>query len=473
MKIAVLADIHANLEALEAVLADLGDWPDQIIVAGDLIGYGPDPNAVVARLRETGARCIWGNHEGMVFGRLGMRRCIYAGIRAVLWTRKVLDPEARRWLEALPFDLEIAPGIFMVHADPRDSEKYINSAQLAGEALGAVSANVRVLIVGHTHEPIFWNGGVWTRTLPGAHRLDGRMLLNPGAVGQSRNERRVACYARLDLAANKVTFHELEYPWQQTARKMKAAGLVPLLSAPSSSRAQRLFDSLRARWLRWNRVLWPILGIMVALVIIYTATIKDFLAINRPVHGEILVVESWYNVTPTLQDAVSAIRQGQYRKVVCVALVDPSDPQGGGERAARYLTGMGIDPEMLQVLNVPYVEKYRTYSTAMAVRHWQQQEFPDVRSIDVFTKSIHARKSMMLYRKIFPEPLDVGIIAGQAEPFPRSRWWLSGRGIYLILRNTIGCLHALIITPPDSAVPSALKQPGSPPSSPPHSRSAP
>ena len=459
MKIAVLADIHANLEALEAVLADLGDWPDQIIVAGDLIGYGPDPNAVVARLRETGARCIWGNHEGMLFGRLGMRKCIYAGIRAILWTRQVLEPEARRWLEALPFDLVVAPGIFMVHADPRDAEKYIKSAALAGDALSAVGAEVRVLIVGHTHEPIFWNGGAWTRALPGEYKLDDRVLLNPGAVGQSRNARKVACYARLDLAANQVTFHELDYPWEQTARKMKAAGLVPLLSAPTTGRAARLLDSVRARGLRWKRVLWPMFAVMVALVIFYTATIHDFLAVNRPVHGEILVVESWYNVTPTLQDAVSAIREGHYRKVVCVALVEPFDLQGGGERAARYLTEKGIDPAMVQVLNVPYVEKYRTYSSAMAVRHWQQQEFPEVRSIDVFTKSIHARKSMMLYRKIFPEPMGVGIIAGQAESFPRSHWWLSGRGIYLILRNTTGCLHALIVTPPDSGVPSASNRP--------------
>ena len=233
---------------------------------------------------------------------------------------------------------------------------------------------------------------------------------------------------------------------------MKAAGLVPLLRAPSSSRAARLLDSVRARGLRWKGVLWPLLGVMAALVMLYTATIQDFLAVNQPVNGEILVVESWYPVTPTLQDAVAAIRQGHYRKVVCVALTDIPGEKGetksAAERAAQYLTEMGIDPKMVHVLNVTYVEKHRTYSSAVATRQWLQQEFPHTGSVDVFTKSIHARKSQMLYRRVFPEPMRVGVIAGQAEPFPHSRWWLSGRGIYLIVRNTIGCLHTLAFAPP-------------------------
>ncbi len=252
MKIAVLADVHANLEALEAVLDDLGEWPDAIVIAGDLIGYGADPNAVVARIRATGARCVWGNHEGMLLGRLSLRRCIYAGIHAIRWTRKILNPEARQWLEGLPFALDVAPGIRMVHADPRDSEKYVNTPTLAGEALAAVSPDIRVLIAGHTHEPVLWNGGAWTRAQPGPHKLEGRALLNPGAVGQSPNEQRVARYARLDLAANIVTFHELDYPWQRTAKKMQEAGLVPLLCDQKINPGQRLLNAVRTRWLRWT-----------------------------------------------------------------------------------------------------------------------------------------------------------------------------------------------------------------------------
>lgn len=252
MKLAVLADVHANLEALEAVLDHLGDWPDEIVIAGDLIGYGADPNAVVARIRATGARCVWGNHEGMLLGRLGMKKCIYAGIRAILWTREALQPEARQWLEALPFALDVAPGVHMVHAAPRDPERYLNTPARAGEALAAVNPDIRVLIAGHTHEPVLWNGGSWTRARPGPHKLEGRVLLNPGAVGQSFSEQRVARYARLDLAENIATFHELAYPWQRTAEKMKAAGLVPLLCDQKINPGQRLLDAVRTRWLRWT-----------------------------------------------------------------------------------------------------------------------------------------------------------------------------------------------------------------------------
>jgi predicted phosphodiesterase len=252
MKLAVLADVHANLEALEAVLADLGDWPDRIVVAGDLIGYGPDPNAVVERLRNLGATCIWGNHEGMLLGRLGLKNCIYAGIKAVLWTRGVLHPDNRLWLEALPFSADVAPGIHLVHADPRDPEKYVETAALANDAFASVSPGIRVLIAGHTHQPILGSDGAWIRPTPGSHPLGRRVWLNPGAVGQSRDEFTVARYARLDLTTESVSFHEVEYFWQQTAQKMSAAGLVPLLCASHSGPAQRIIDAVRTRWLRWT-----------------------------------------------------------------------------------------------------------------------------------------------------------------------------------------------------------------------------
>ncbi len=199
---------------------------------------------------------------------------------------------------------------------------------------------------------------------------------------------------------------------------------------------------------------WFILGAGAVLVLLYAATIEKFLSLNRPINGEILIIESWYAVEPTLRDAVAAIRQGNYRKVVCVALNEPAEEGGTitpADRAARYLTAKGVAPGLVQVLNVPYVETHRTYSSALAVRQWQQQEFPGIHSLDVFTKSIHTRKSTLQYRKVFPEPIGVGSIAGQAEPFPRSHWWLSRRGIFLIVKNTAGYLYALTFDPPAQA----------------------
>src|SRR5262245_15200964 len=104
MRLALLADVHANLEALTAVLADLDRRaPDAAVVcAGDLVGYGPDPDACIERLHDRRACCVFGNHEEMVLGRRDFSRCVRAGIVAAMWTRAHLGDAARRFLSVLP-----------------------------------------------------------------------------------------------------------------------------------------------------------------------------------------------------------------------------------------------------------------------------------------------------------------------------------------------------------------------------------
>lgn len=192
--------------------------------------------------------------------------------------------------------------------------------------------------------------------------------------------------------------------------------------------------------------------VMLALLSVYVVTIKDFLCLNRPVGAGILVIESWYEPDPTLRDAVTAIRTNRYQKVLCVALRDDNQPSSA-TRAVRYLLEHGVDATLVHAIDAPPTVKHRTFATAIAARGWIEKELPGAKSVDVLTKSIHARKSYMLFRKAFQESVSVGVIAAQAEPFPRNYWWLSGRGIYLIVRNTAGCLAAIVFEPPaDQAV---------------------
>ncbi|MGZ6340815.1 MAG: metallophosphoesterase family protein, partial [Candidatus Limnocylindrales bacterium] len=101
MRIAVLSDIHANLLALDAVLASL-DTIDAIWHLGDVVGYGPEPDGVVARLRELGARGVRGNHDAAALGGLEIEYFNPDARRAIEWTRQTITDETRRWLEALP-----------------------------------------------------------------------------------------------------------------------------------------------------------------------------------------------------------------------------------------------------------------------------------------------------------------------------------------------------------------------------------
>lgn len=260
MRWAVLADVHANLEALEAVLADADAWgAEAIVCAGDLVGYGADPEACIARLRQRGAHCISGNHEGMVLGRIGFERCVHAGIRAALWTARTLSDGARAYLAALPATLRLGAAVVVCHGSLDDPEHYLASPRRADAALAQLAARyagASVLICGHTHQPLFYaEGGPWHRpALDVVHVLspERRWLVNPGAVGQSRDATVAARYVRFEDTTRSVTFRELAYDQATTRRKMRRAGLVARVAAPPPSGLIGRVEALRTRWARYR-----------------------------------------------------------------------------------------------------------------------------------------------------------------------------------------------------------------------------
>ena len=235
MRVAVLSDIHANLRALDAILAQVGAV-DAVWHLGDVVGYGPDPDAVVVRLRELGAQGVRGNHDLAATGDDVIRDFNVDARTAMEWTRRTIDPETRDWLAALPPRLTIGDWS-LVHGSPRDPTwEYILTEQAAAENLGLIPSPFGLF--GHTHQPIAYVVGDGAGRRPQA-RMEtivpdagttiafeaGRMLVNPGSVGQPRDGDPRASGLLLDLGAGRITWLRAGYDIAATQRAMRAAGL--------------------------------------------------------------------------------------------------------------------------------------------------------------------------------------------------------------------------------------------------------
>ena len=151
MRVAVLSDIHANVAALEAVLAAIPSV-DEVWQLGDVVGYGPEPDAVVARLREIGALGVRGNHDAAALGRLDIETFNVDARQAMEWTQATIGPETREWLGALPERLE-REDFLLVHGSPRDPTwEYITTTPVARAGMAAMPTTGG--LHGHTHVPI-------------------------------------------------------------------------------------------------------------------------------------------------------------------------------------------------------------------------------------------------------------------------------------------------------------------------------
>jgi predicted phosphodiesterase len=234
MRIAVLSDIHANLPALDAVLADAGSV-DAVWHLGDVVGYGPEPEAVVERLREIGAIGVRGNHDAAACGGREIEWFNPDARRAMEWTRGAIGPTTVAWLTALPERL-VLEGSELVHGSPREPIwEYVTSSDVAGENIEILAAPIG--LHGHTHVPVAWleDGGDIELVRPGrgsSLELGGRRaLINPGSVGQPRDGDPHASYAILDPRAGVVSWYRVPYDVDRVQRAMRDAGLPSSLSA--------------------------------------------------------------------------------------------------------------------------------------------------------------------------------------------------------------------------------------------------
>jgi diadenosine tetraphosphatase ApaH/serine/threonine PP2A family protein phosphatase len=236
MRTLILSDIHGNLEALEAVLADAGAH-DALWNLGDVVGYGASPNEVVARLRPLAAQNVRGNHDKVCSGIASVAGFNPIAAEAVEWTREQLTPDATEWLRELPAGPINLSGVSLVHGSPLDEDFYIVNIRDAW--LPLQGSQQPLTFFGHTHLQggFGWEDGRWFEVQPRHVRAaessawtlqlepGRRYLLNPGSVGQPRDMDWRAAYIILDDVAKSVTFHRVPYDVDLAQGRILLAGL--------------------------------------------------------------------------------------------------------------------------------------------------------------------------------------------------------------------------------------------------------
>jgi predicted phosphodiesterase len=235
VRVAVITDIHSNLPALEAVLADLGrEDPDEVWCLGDIVGYGADPDACTALVGEVVERCLAGNHDLVVRGDIDIAYFAMSAGAAARWTVKVITDETRAYLQPLS-PLGEREGVGLYHASPRDPVwEYVLSVRQAADCLQV--QRQRVSLIGHSHVACYFSRPNGDATIEetigevanGGTELeiaDGRWLINPGSVGQPRDGDPRAAWLLLDTEAWTASFRRVEYPVETAAKSIVDAGL--------------------------------------------------------------------------------------------------------------------------------------------------------------------------------------------------------------------------------------------------------
>jgi predicted phosphodiesterase len=232
----ILSDIHSNLEGFEKCMELAHGRYDQVICLGDLVGYGPDPNAVIDRVREVTSRVIRGNHDKACAGLTDAEDFNVLARLGTIWTRNELTPEHLTYLRELPLGPMSLDGFQCVHGSPEDEDEYIVGPVQALPTLQALST--QATFFGHTHQ----QGGF--SLSPTGHyesiRLEsrkdgqtmvlqleegGRYLINPGSTGQPRDGDWRAAFAIFDQEKRQVEYYRTAYDLPKTQEKMRQAGL--------------------------------------------------------------------------------------------------------------------------------------------------------------------------------------------------------------------------------------------------------
>jgi predicted phosphodiesterase len=231
MRIAILSDIHANLPAFEAVLADVEKHDvDEVWCLGDVVGYGAQPDDCVALARERSTLCLVGNHDLAVIGALDISSFSHAAAAAVEWTQASSSEESLEYLRSLePSDTTREVALY--HASPRDPVwEYVLWPDQAAECMEEQAS--RVSFVGHSHVALYFTDDdgdeVRGAQAPGTTELeigDGKWLVNPGSVGQPRDGDSRAAWLELDTDAWTARYRRVPYEIDRAATAIEEAGL--------------------------------------------------------------------------------------------------------------------------------------------------------------------------------------------------------------------------------------------------------
>ena len=241
-RLAIISDIHANLEAFEAVLKHISNQAvDRIVCLGDIVGYNADPSDCIALCKEYGIFCLLGNHDGAVCGQVSLEYFNETAVVAIKWTRKQLSKEDLLFLNQLPRFHQEGKRYLLMHGSLIDPDRYIFFQQDAEKDFGKMQKeypDVSVGFFGHTHQRrifTYYLDAV-TSGVPERFTLEqGRLyLINPGSVGQPRDSNPMASYMIYDEERRHVNFYHVMYDVKKAAEKVVKAGLPKTL-------AERLF----------------------------------------------------------------------------------------------------------------------------------------------------------------------------------------------------------------------------------------
>jgi len=231
MKIAVLADIHGNLEAFEAVCGDLkAQGVRRVICLGDTIGYGPDPEAVICRMRQLGYQSVLGNHEFALVDPRGRRWLNFLAAENNIETEKLLSDKSKDYCRGLPTHLVVDNAHF-VHGFPPDSVfRYLDRQSDEKIATLFASAQTELFFVGHTHrlQLVMGHDGVVSRRSLGRETVEllpyNKYIINCGSVGQPRGGDKRAKYILWDTEKRLFQVLFVEYDNEKTMQKIRDLG---------------------------------------------------------------------------------------------------------------------------------------------------------------------------------------------------------------------------------------------------------
>ena len=233
MKYAVIADIHANLEALEAVLKDTKEQKcSHYCCVGDVVGYNANPKECLDIIRDMNMPCVKGNHDEYCSSEEDLDGFNPHAAEAVNWTRKQLSKEDRQWLRDMKY-VKLVASFSMVHATLDGPQRWGYVFDKLAAAASFTYQNTSVCFFGHTHVPVAFirdsvvRGGTYSKFKVEPGR---KYFVNVGSVGQSRDNVAKATYVIYDLDEGSIELRRLDYDIPKAQKKILDAGLPPRLA---------------------------------------------------------------------------------------------------------------------------------------------------------------------------------------------------------------------------------------------------
>lgn len=229
MKVALISDIHSNLEALEAVLEDIRKLGiGEVVCLGDIVGYAADPGPCLDLVRELGCPVLMGNHDQEASRSTPLGNYSELAQAGMVYSRAHLDKEQKKWLASRPMKMKLH-GATLVHSSLFEPEEWHYVMDNLGAELHFMNQITQVCFYGHTHVPCVWEKKreVTLRLLPKTVEVGTGpfYLINVGSVGQPRDKNNRACYAIWNPEDQTVLYRRVAYDFETTQKKIRLAGL--------------------------------------------------------------------------------------------------------------------------------------------------------------------------------------------------------------------------------------------------------